>query len=53
MGVGNRYGLRRGPTFSNPHSAYLRKFYYDCLSEPALGMLIHAVGVERVVLGTD
>ncbi len=35
-------------------SAYLRKFYYDCLthSEPALRMLIDAVGVERVVLGT-
>ena len=29
-------------------SAYLRKFYYDCLthSEPALRMLIDAVGVE-------
>ncbi len=38
-------------------SAYLRKFHYDyaCLahSEPALRMFIDAVGVERVVLGTD
>jgi aminocarboxymuconate-semialdehyde decarboxylase len=36
-------------------SAYLRKFYYDCLtqSEPALRMLLDAVGADRVVLGTD
>jgi aminocarboxymuconate-semialdehyde decarboxylase len=38
-----------------PPSAYLRKFYYDCLthSEPALRMLIDSVGSEHVVLGTD
>ena len=38
-----------------PPSAYLSKFYYDCLthSEPALRYLIDAVGVDRVVLGTD
>ena len=38
-----------------PPSAYLRKFYYDCLthSEPALRMLLDAVGADRVVLGTD
>ena len=38
-----------------PPSAYLRRFYYDCLthSEPALRMLIDTVGVDRVVLGTD
>jgi aminocarboxymuconate-semialdehyde decarboxylase len=38
-----------------PPSAYLRKFYYDCLthSEPALRMLLDSVGAERVVLGTD
>jgi aminocarboxymuconate-semialdehyde decarboxylase len=38
-----------------PPSAYLRKFYYDCLthSEPALRMLLNAVGADRVVLGTD
>ena len=38
-----------------PPSAYLRKFYYDCLthSEPALRFLIDSVGVERVLFGTD
>jgi aminocarboxymuconate-semialdehyde decarboxylase len=38
-----------------PPSAYLRKFYYDCLthSEPALRYLIDTVGVDRVVFGTD
>jgi aminocarboxymuconate-semialdehyde decarboxylase len=38
-----------------PPSAYLRKFYYDCLthSEEALRYLIDAVGLDRVVLGTD
>ena len=38
-----------------PPSAYLNKFYYDCLthSEPALRMLIDLVGIERVVFGTD
>jgi aminocarboxymuconate-semialdehyde decarboxylase len=38
-----------------PPSAYLRKFYYDCLthSEPALRMLIDSVGSDHVVLGTD
>jgi aminocarboxymuconate-semialdehyde decarboxylase len=38
-----------------PPSAYLRRFHYDCLthSEPALRMLLDAVGADRVVLGTD
>jgi aminocarboxymuconate-semialdehyde decarboxylase len=38
-----------------PPSAYLSRFYYDCCtySGPALRYLIDAVGVERVVLGTD
>src|ERR687895_2691388 len=38
-----------------PPSAYLRKFYYDCLthSEPALRMLLDSVGSDHVVLGTD
>ena len=38
-----------------PPSAYLNKFYYDCLthSEPALRYLIDTVGVDRVVFGTD
>jgi len=38
-----------------PPSAYLNKFYYDCLthSEPALRMLIDTVGIDRVLFGTD
>jgi aminocarboxymuconate-semialdehyde decarboxylase len=38
-----------------PPSAYLRRFYYDCIvyTEPALRYLIDAVGADRVVFGTD
>ena len=38
-----------------PPSAYLSRFYYDCLthSEPALRYLIDSVGIDRVVFGTD
>jgi aminocarboxymuconate-semialdehyde decarboxylase len=38
-----------------PPSAYLNRFYYDCLtnSEPALRFLIDSVGVDKVVFGTD
>ncbi len=38
-----------------PPSAYLNRFYYDCLthSEEALRMLIDMVGIERVFFGTD
>ena len=38
-----------------PPSAYLKKFYYDCLthSEDALRFLIDSVGIDRVVFGTD
>jgi aminocarboxymuconate-semialdehyde decarboxylase len=38
-----------------PPSAYLRSFYYDCLTQsgPALRYLIDTVGADRVVLGTD
>jgi aminocarboxymuconate-semialdehyde decarboxylase len=38
-----------------PPSAYLRRFYYDCIvySEEALRYLIDTVGVDRVVFGTD
>ena len=38
-----------------PPSAYVKRFYYDCLthSEPALRMLIDPVGVDRIVFGTD
>ena len=39
---------------SQPPSAYLRRFYYDCIvyTEPALRFLIDTVGVDRVVFGT-
>jgi aminocarboxymuconate-semialdehyde decarboxylase len=38
-----------------PPSAYLRKFYYDCIvyTEAALRYLIDTVGADRVVFGTD
>jgi len=38
-----------------PPSAYLGKFYYDCLthSEAALRMVIDTVGIDKVVFGTD
>ena len=38
-----------------PPSAYLNRFYYDCLthSEAALRMVIDTVGIDRVVFGTD
>jgi len=38
-----------------PPSAYLRRFYYDCIvyTEQALRYLIDTVGVDRVVFGTD
>ncbi len=40
---------------AKPPSAYLRRFYYDCIvyTEPALRFLIDTVGVDRVVFGTD
>jgi aminocarboxymuconate-semialdehyde decarboxylase len=40
---------------SQPPSAYLRRFYYDCIvyTEPALRYLIDTVGIDRVVFGTD
>jgi aminocarboxymuconate-semialdehyde decarboxylase len=38
-----------------PPSAYLRRFYYDCIvyTEEALRYLIDTVGADRVVFGTD
>jgi aminocarboxymuconate-semialdehyde decarboxylase len=38
-----------------PPSAYLRRFYYDCIvyTEEALRFLIDSVGIDRVVFGTD
>ena len=40
---------------TQPPSAYLKRFYYDCLthSEAALRMVIDTAGADRVVLGTD
>jgi aminocarboxymuconate-semialdehyde decarboxylase len=40
---------------TRPPSAYLSKFYYDCLthSEAALRMLIDTVGIDKVIFGTD
>ncbi|PYM90047.1 MAG: amidohydrolase [Candidatus Rokuibacteriota bacterium] len=40
---------------AKPPSAYLRKFYYDCIvyTESALRFLIDTVGADRVVFGTD
>jgi aminocarboxymuconate-semialdehyde decarboxylase len=40
---------------TQPPSAYLRRFYYDCIvyTEDALRYLIDSVGVDRVVFGTD
>ena len=40
---------------TQPPSAYLSKFYYDCIvyTEEALRFLIDTVGIERVVFGTD
>ena len=40
---------------TQPPSAYLGRFYYDCIvyTEPALRFLIDTVGVDRVVFGTD
>ena len=40
---------------TKPPSDYLSRFYYDCCtySGPALRYLIDAVGIDRVVLGTD
>ena len=40
---------------NKPPSAYVSRFYYDCLthSEAALRLLLDTVGADRVVLGTD
>ena len=40
---------------TQPPSAYLGRFYYDCIvyTEPALRFLVDSVGADRVVFGTD
>ncbi|HIH88364.1 TPA: amidohydrolase [Candidatus Bathyarchaeota archaeon] len=42
-------------SLSRPPSQYVGSFYYDCatFSEPTLRFLIDAVGIDRVVFGTD
>jgi aminocarboxymuconate-semialdehyde decarboxylase len=42
-------------SIGQPPSAYLQRFYYDCIvyTESALRYLIDTVGIERVVFGTD
>jgi len=42
-------------TLPQPPSAYLKKFYYDCLThdELALRYIIDTAGIDRVVLGSD
>ncbi len=49
------FGQGDGFAQKRPPSEYLDRFYYDCCtySGPALRFLIDAVGIERVVLGTD
>ena len=40
---------------AEPPTAYLNRFYYDCIvyTEPALRFLIDSVGIDRVLFGTD
>jgi aminocarboxymuconate-semialdehyde decarboxylase len=49
------FGEGDGFSQALPPSAYLDRFYYDCCtySGPALRFLIDAVGIDRVMLGTD
>ena len=58
FGVGRMdrsWDVGRLPQIPEPPSAYLKRFYYDCLthSESALRMLIDMAGIDRVVFGTD
>ena len=49
------WDVGRLPQIPEPPSAYLSRFYYDCLthSESALRMLIDMAGIDKVVFGTD
>ena len=44
-----------GSKITQPPSAYLNRFYYDCIvyTEEALRFLIDSVGIDRVLFGTD
>ena len=49
------WDVGRLPQIPQPPSAYLSRFYYDCLthSESALRMIIDMAGIDKVVFGTD
>lgn len=49
------FGANDGFDHAQPPSEYLDRFFYDCCtySGPVLRFLIDAVGIDRVVLGTD
>ncbi len=53
--VGGRLENRGGGTLKKPAYEYLRRFYYDSLAywPDSLRYLVHMVGPDRVVLGTD
>jgi aminocarboxymuconate-semialdehyde decarboxylase len=60
FGIGRMdWGWRWRPearvNIDQPPSAYLSRFFYDCIthSEAALRFLIDSVGVDRVVFGSD
>lgn len=54
-GMAPPFGALDGFDHQLPPSDYLDRFYYDCCtySGPVLRFLIDAVGIDRVVLGTD
>lgn len=54
-GMAPPFGPSDGFAQELPPSDYLDRFYYDCCtySGPVLRFLIDAVGIDRVVLGTD
>ncbi len=54
-GMAPPFGGGDGFSQKFPPSEYLDRFYYDCCtySGPVLRFLIDAVGIDRVVLGTD
>ena len=55
MDRGWQVRLEARANLQQPPSAYLNRFYYDCLthSEPALRMLIDTAGIDRIVFSTD
>ena len=54
-GMAPPFGPSDGFANQLPPSDYLDRFYYDCCtySGPVLRFLIDAVGIDRIVLGTD